>query len=400
MAKKRGQNEGSLFEEAPGKWRASISLGFKKGKRIRKTFTAPTRAEVREKFTKALRSHHQGYNVAPEKRTLGQWLHEWLELLVKPSVRPKTYTFYECATRNWITPHLGQVSIRSLTPTKIQEFLNDRLASDLAPRTVRHIHRTLTTALGVAEGFGYIPRNVSRLVESVHVPKPAIRFLTIQQARLFLAEATQHRLSALFAIMLALGLRLGEALGLRSEDVDLDAARVTVRYALQRVKVDGEKNRKPTLVEPKSESSRRTIKLPAITIQALRRHFWLQEQEREFAGLQWKGNPWNLIFTSSIGTPLNERNVLRTFQAILKRAGLPKMRIHDLRHSAAAILMASGLNARAIAELLGHSSVSFTLQVYGHLMEEAKQETADLMDAALNPVATSVATSDAPSRVN
>lgn len=400
MARKRGQNEGSIYQELPGKWRASVSLGWRNGKRIRKTFTAPTRREVQEKLTNALRNHQQGYNVAPEKRTLGQWLQEWLQIHVKPSVRFKTHLFYECVIRNWITPKVGQVLLQKLTPTKIQEFLNANQAGGLAPRTVRHVHRTLVTALGVAEGFGYVPRNVARLVEPVHVPKPAMRFLTTEQARIFLAAAEDHRLYALFAVTLALGLRLGEALGLRWEDIDLDGARLTVRYALQRVKASGEKQRKPALVDPKSESSRRTVKLPLLAINALRRHRAAQEQECEFAGDRWKGNLWGLVFTSSIGTPLNERNILRTFQGILKRAGLPKMRIHDLRHSAAAILLASGLSAKAVAELLGHSAVSFTLQVYGHLMDEAKQQTADVMDAALEPVATSLATFKAPARVN
>jgi integrase len=315
-------------------------------------------------------------------------------------VRPKTYTFYECAVRNWILPYLGPSAICKLTPTKIQELLNDRQTAGLAPKTVRHVHRTLTTALGVAERFGYVPRNVARLVDPVHVPKPAIRFLTVEQARLFLAEAAQDRLFSLFTLTLGLGLRLGEALGLRWQDVEPEKGRLTVRYALQRVKAPGEKQRKPVLVEPKSESSRRTVKLPAIAIHALQQHRAFQEQEHVFSAERWKGNPWNLVFTTSVGTALNERNVLRSFQSVLKRARLPRMRIHDLRHSAAAILIAQGLHAKAVAELLGHSSVSFTLQVYGHLMDEAKQQTADVMDAALNPVATSVATFEAPLRVN
>jgi len=137
------------------------------------------------------------------------------------------------------------------------------------------------------------------------------------------------------------------------------------------------------------------INLPAVTIAALSEHAERQRQAKEWAGTGWKGNLWNLIFTSSIGTPLDERNVLRIFQdKILKRAGLPKMRIHDLRHSAAAILIAQGVDARSISELLGHSSVAFTLQTYGHLLESTKRETAEKMNSALapeNPVAPSLA---------
>jgi integrase len=227
----------------------------------------------------------------------------------------------------------------------------------------------------------------------------------VAEARTFLAAAAADRLYALFAVILALGLRLGEALALSWGDIswadmDVDHGRLTVRYALQRVRPEGEKKRKAMLVEPKSTASRRTVRLPAFAVQALARHRALQEQERAFAGAAWLGNPWNLVFTSTVGTPVDGRKVLTRFQKLLEAAGLPKMRVHDLRHSAAAILLASGLSAKAVSELLGHSAVSFTLQVYGHLMDEAKQQTADFMEAALNPVATSVATSGASQRVN
>jgi integrase len=151
------------------------------------------------------------------------------------------------------------------------------------------------------------------------------------------------------------------------------------------------------LLDPKSDRSNRSIDLPAVALAALKEHTLRQREAKEWAGTGWVGNDWNLVFTSSTGKPLDERNVLRVFQdRILKRATLPKMRIHDLRHSAAAILIAQGVGARAIAEILGHSSVSFTLEVYGHLLKEARREAADKMDAALAP-STVVAPSMAPS---
>jgi integrase len=133
------------------------------------------------------------------------------------------------------------------------------------------------------------------------------------------------------------------------------------------------------------------VTLPAVAISALRHHQALQAEEQRWAGSRWS-NQWNLAFTGTFGKPLDERNVLRRFQKLLPLAGLQKMRIHDLRHSAVAILIAQGVNIKAISELLGHSSVAFTLQVYGHLLEETKRETAEKMDSALSPVATTVAT--------
>ena len=186
----------------------------------------------------------------------------------------------------------------------------------------------------------------------------------------------------------------GEALGLSWDDVEFPKSRITVRRSLQRVKGV------MTLLSPKTEGSHRTIDLPAVTIAALRQHQIRQGHAQEWAGSGWVGNSWNLAFTTTKGTPLDERGVLRRFQdRILKNADVPKMRIHDLRHSAVAILIAQGVDARSISELLGHSSVAFTLQVYGHLMEETKRETASKMDSALAP-RKPVAPSLAPSGVS
>jgi integrase len=168
-----------------------------------------------------------------------------------------------------------------------------------------------------------------------------------------------------------------------------------VNHTLQRL------NGQMQLVEPKTDRSRRTVSLPAIAIAALLRHREAQAQDEVLAGSRWSGNPLGLVFTSSLGTPLDARNVLRMFQALLADAKIPKMRIHDLRHSAASILIAQGVSAKAISELLGHSAVAFTLQVYGHLMEDTRREVASRMDDALSiPVATSVATKPPEPRVN
>ena len=204
----------------------------------------------------------------------------------------------------------------------------------------------------------------------------------------------------MFAAILSVGLRLGEALGIAWPDLDLDSGRFNVHQALQRI----DRKLYPTraglqLVEPKGGYSDRVVTLPGVAIAALRHHQAAQLDEMKWAGSTWR-NEWNLVFTTKSATPLDERNVLRRFQNILALAGLPKMRLHDLRHSAVAILIAQGVNVKAISELLGHSSVAFTLQVYGHLLEETKHEAADKMDAALSPVATRVATKPGFERVN
>ncbi len=297
--------------------------------------------------------------------------------------------------------------MQRLTSQQIQAFLNNRLAQKsertkrpITARTVRHMHRTLCTALNVAVKYKVVPVNVALSTDPPAAARPTVNYMSVEQARAFLETAKADRLYALYATVLSLGLRLGEGLGIAWDDIDLDSGRFNIQQSLQRLdkKLYPEKGGLQ-LVEPKGGYSTRVVTLPAVAISALRQHQTLQAEEQRWAGRQWN-NPWNLAFTGKLGKPLDERSVLRWFQNLLALAGLPKMRLHDLRHSAVAILIAQGVNIKAISELLGHSSVAFTLQVYGHLLEETKRETADKMDAALSRVATTVATRPGLQKIN
>jgi integrase len=387
MAKRRGQNEGSIYQMKDGRWRSAVTIGWKNGRYRRKTFTAKTRREVADRLTKALRDQQQGLPVEPNRLTVGQFLGLWLES-TKNSVRPKSYIFYESIVRLHLKPELGSIRLQKLTPERVQGLLNAKMEQGLSPRMVRHIRTTLVTALQQQVDRGNLPRNVASLADPPRLPKAEMQFFSVEQARAFIEASKPDSLHALFAVILALALRLGEGLGVSWDDVDFDAGRLTIRRALQRVKG------RIGLVETKSDSSRRTTVLPAIAVAALHHQRARQQQQRQLAGTLWKGNPDNLVFTSKVGTPVEPRNALRRFQAILAGAGLPKMRLHDLRHSAVALLLGQGVSARAISELLGHSSVAFTLQVYGHLLEETKRETATKMDSALtvleSPIVTQV----------
>ncbi len=392
---KRGQNEGSIYKRTDGRWSAIVSIDWKNGRRQRKFFYGKTRKDVQEKLTAALRDQQLGLPITSEKQTTGQFLQWWFEHVARQTVRPKTLKFYDFAMRQHLLPGLGRVPLHKLSPQRVQTFLNqashtasERTGRPLSPRSVRHLHRTLCTALNSAVKYGNIQRNVATLVDPPVAPKPNVHYFNVEQARIFLEAAKTDRLYALLATVLSLGLRLGEGLGVAWSDLDLDTGRFNIRQALQRIdkKLYPEKAGLQ-LVEPKGGYSARVVTLPVIAVSALRHQLALQEQERQLAGSAWRGNCWDLVFTTRIGTPLDERSVLRQFQKILAVAGLPKMRLHDLRHSAVAILIAQGVHIKAISELLGHSSVAFTLQVYGHLLEETKRETALKMDEALSPVA-------------
>ena len=275
--RKRGSGEGSIYKLKDGRWRAAVSVGWKDGKRIRKTFTGKTRYAVAEQMKVALRSQQQGLPIAPERQTVGQFLDAWVEDSARPSVRPKTYIFYESIVRLHLKPVLGKIPLQKLEPQHIQRLMNKKLESGLSPRMLRHIHRTLATALQVAERHDRVPRNVATLTDPPKAPRPEVKFFTMEQARRFLAAIKPHRLCALYAVSLALGLRLGEALGLRWADIDQETGRLTVRYALQRIKKD------VRLVEPKSASSRRTVTLPAFALSALQQHKARQQGELQWA---------------------------------------------------------------------------------------------------------------------
>jgi integrase len=240
-----------------------------------------------------------------------------------------------------------------------------------------------------------------------------LHVFNLEQARQFLDLAEGHRLEAIFMVALSVALREGEILGLRWADVDLVSGRLQVCYALQRVKRPRAQKGRLELKAPKTEKSRqRIIVLPEVCLSALKNHYARQQREKEIAGDRWVDT--GMVFTTSIGTMLDQRNMLRVFYAIMntpdpsdpepdpkkKRKLLPRLRFQDLRHSAATLLLVQGVHPRAIMELLGHSSISLTMNTYGHVLEEMKRETARQTDAIFSLVAVKLAVKPGVERIN
>ena len=225
------------------------------------------------------------------------------------------------------------------------------------------------------EHWGLVYRNVAKLVDPPRVPRHEIRPLTPEQARQLLDTADGDRLAGLYALALATGMPQGELLGLRWEDIDLDARRLYVRHALARV------NGKLVLLEPKTERSRRTVVLPEVAVNALLAHRTRQRMERLVAGSRWQETGY--VFTTTFGAPLDAATVTRAFQAALGRASLPHSRFHDLRHATATFLLAQGFTLEDVKNLLGHSSITLTSNTYGHVLEQRQQQVAAGMDAIL-----------------
>ena len=372
--KKRGQNEGTIFQRENGTWVGKMSLGHDPvtHKRVRKEFTGKTKEEVRRKLTEAMRGNDLGLNVNPKAQTVAQFLAHWLEEVAKQRVRATTYRSYEQIVRNHLIPGLGRLQLQKLTPQVIQTFLNAKAETGLS---VEHLRRVLRSALSQAVKWDLVPRNAAALVSTPKKERHDFAYLEADKARAFLAAAKEHRLEALFTVAIAVGLRLGEALGLRWQDVDLDAGTLTVRRQLQRI------GGKPDFVEPKTARARRTVPLPAFAVVALRAHKVNQLEERLLNADVWKDQ--ELVFASSVGTPMFDRNVRRTLDAILRRCELPPMRFHDLRHTCASLLLAQGTDARTIMETLGHSQITLTLNTYSHVMPSLQRDAADRMQKML-----------------
>lgn len=397
--RKRGNNEGSIYRLPDGRWRAAVSTGRNTdGKPKRKVFTRATRHEVAELMTEALRDQQRGININPAKLTLGAFLAGWLENTVWPSVRPKTYRSYEQMVRNHLSktappaewgkwkldslPGLKDVQLSKLTLPRFQQFLNDKLNAGNSPALVAYLRVVLRVALQEAVKADLITRNVAALATPPRLEKKENEPFTPEQAGRFLKAAMGHRLGALFTSGLAVGLRSGECSGLRWTDIDLDRALVNVRHTLQRVKQPGEKRSRLVLLPPKSLKSRRKIDLPIACVTALRAHQERQARERMLAGSRWKET--GHVFTSTIGTPIDDRKILREFVALVNAAQLPKQRFHDLRHACISLLAAQGVPLKVIAEIVGHSDIRLTQNVYQHVYREAKLAAADTMNSLLN----------------
>jgi integrase len=233
----------------------------------------------------------------------------------------------------------------------------------------------LRRALVTAERWGLVTRNVAKLVDPPRVPKHEIRPLTPAQAKRLIDKAEDDRLKAHYVTALGTGLRQGELLGLRWEDVDLRLHRLRVRHTLANV------GGTLTLLEPKTDRSRRSVMLPDAVVTELRAHRTRQKEERLLAGSRWVDS--GHVFTTTIGTPLHAATVTRAFQAALTRADLPDSRFHDLRHAAATFLLAQGMTLEDVKQLLGHSSITLTSNTYGHVLEQRQRQVARAMDAVL-----------------
>jgi len=368
---RRGNGEGSFYKRKNGTWAAAMSLPDGR----RKFYYGNTRDEVRRKLAAAVHAQDTGAFTDARGVTVGGFLDQWLADVVKPSVRQWTYMGYEVHVRLHIKPALGRVTLDRLTPMQVQALLNAKLKEGLSAKSVRGVRATLRTALNQAVRWGMISRNAATAVELPKTRRYDIQPLTPAEARTFIDSIRGDRLEALYSVALTMGLRQGEALGLRWSDVDLEMGYLRITKQLQRV--DGTLQR----VELKTDRSRRTLVLPASINKGLMDHRSRQIEERAAAGEEWKES--GFVFTTPEGLPLEGTTVSRHFHRHLDRASLAQRRFHDLRHSCATLLLVQGVSPRVVMEVLGHSEIAMTMNTYTHVIPELRRDAADRMEALL-----------------
>ena len=312
------------------------------------------------------------------RTTVAEYLGWWMENVVRGEVAHRTYHNYLSLIRNHIVPKLGKKKLNTLKLEEVENLYRSMMAKGLSSATIRYAHAVLRRALKQAVVRGLVPRNVAEGASLPRMSQKEIQAFTLDEVRRFLEAAKQDRLEALYVLAVTCGCRQAEWLGLRWADVDIEGARLTVRRQVQRSR-DGS----GMIIGPTKNKKSRTIRLGNKAIEALKAHRESQAKDIASANGLWK-DP-DLVFASTIGTLLDPSNVVsRSFKPLLRRADLPEIRFHDLRHACATLLLSEGVPVKVVQEVLGHSSVSVTMDVYSHVLPDMQEKAASAMDTLLS----------------
>jgi integrase len=379
---RRGNGEGTITQRKNGTYEAKITVEGGK----RKSIYGKTRKEVQEKLKIALREQQQGTLVTAQQQKLEQFLSDWLENTQKHSVRPRTYERYEEIVRLHIIPVLGRYYLHKLTPQHVQAFYTKKINEGLSAATVASFHNMLHKALDTAVKWNLIARNVCDLVSPPRAKRFEIQPLTLEQVQKLLGVAQGHYMEALFKLALVTGMRRGELMGLKWQDINFATSTLQVRRILTRVpsKMEGKGYVES---EPKTQKSRRSLIVAPFALEALEQHRIRQLEAKVKVGRLWQEHDY--VFCTSVGTHLNPtRDMLDQLKALLKKAELPEIRFHDLRHSAATLLLSQGVHPKVVQEILGHSNISMTMDVYSHVLPSMQQDAINKLNTALQKKST------------
>lgn len=372
---RRGNGEGSIFRRADGRWTGSVYVLLPSGGRSRRTVYGRTREDVAARVNGTLAEVAAGVP-APSEWTVARYTDFWLEQVAVESLRPSTQASYRWLLTKYIVPSIGSVRLGRLSPIDVRRMLTSMAAAGLSASSRVLGLAVLRSVLAEAMREQLVTRNVATLVRVRRDQVAEVRPWSPSEAATFLETASEDRLYALFAVGVALGLRRGELMGLRWEDIDLDARTLRVQRSLARLRSAGF-----VAGPPKSARSRRTLPMPTICVDALRAHRARQEAERLAAGPLWVDSGY--VFTGPRGGPLDPSYLSKRFVALMESAGVRRIRLHDLRHTCASLLLAQRVPPRVVMEVLGHSQIGITMDLYSHVMPGALQDAADAAGRAL-----------------
>jgi integrase len=367
MTKKRGQGEGSIYKRKNGTWVAQLRF---QGKRLYKY--GNTRAEVRDWLQETLNQVQMGLMVVAAKITVHSFLTEWL-VGHKNALRPHTFHSYNQISNDYIFPVLGRIKLRELRPDQIQSFYNSLVHDGKSQRTILSVHAVLHKGLNQALKLGLIGRNPAHAVTRPRVKKKEMKTFTVSQSVQFLNSTWTSRYDALYFMAVMTGLREGELLGLKWSDLNWTTNQLQIQRQVQRLPGGG-----LVFTEPKTDAGKRTVGLSPMTILKLKGHYLIQTYEKLFVGKNWQEH--DLIFPTRIGTPSDPSNLYRNYKTILQGTGLPDIRFHDLRHTAATLMLGQKTHPKVVQERFGHSDISVTLNTYSHVLPGIQDEAANEMD--------------------
>lgn len=365
---KRGNGEGSIYQREDGRWVASVSIDGK-----RKDFYGRTRADVAERLKTALAAQQRGELIIAKPESFEAWASEWLEA-TRSGLRHSGWRKHDERMRNHILPAIARTPIAKLSPERLDRLYADKIRGGLSAQTVRHIHATVHKCLELALRRGRVVRNVADLVTPPAVEARDMATLTEDEYRALLVEASSDVVYGPFFIIAGrTGMRKSEVLGLRWRDVELDRGEIHLSTVLERVA--GTIN----FAKPKTKAGKRRIQLTVDAVLALRRQRARQRELRIAAGAAWRD--LDLVFTRDDGQPIAESTLRRAFIAMLKRAGASEIRIHDLRHTVATLLLGADVHQKIVSEMLGHSRTSITMDLYSHVTPTMQRQAVSALEA-------------------
>ena len=369
--KRNARGSGSVRQRSDGTWEARCSING-----VRRSFYGERQSDVLRDMRAAQKSADDGAYFEPSKVTLAKWLDTWLDEYVAHSCKPLTLAAYRSQAETRIKPVLGRTKLRELNSTQIQVFYNDML-KEISPKTIKNVHGILHKALDQALKLRYIGYNPADACTLPRVERKEIKPLTESEISYFLNEIRAGEpLRDLFTVALFTGMREGEICGLSWDSVDLREGTITVKQQLCKEKRTGGRH----YIAPTKNDKVRTLTAAPFVIDILKAVRRKQRSDRFAAGIAWD-NEFNLVFTDEIGHFIVPQTALKRFKAVVSRIGRPDARFHDLRHTYAVTALQEGDDVKTVQQNLGHATASFTLDVYGHVSEKMKKESAARMQS-------------------